>query len=343
MDRRAFLRTVPVAALLSTACKKGPPKGAPEEGAIALPPPALTAATMPRRALGRTGVTVSAIGLGGFHIGVPKDDAEAVRIVRSAIDRGVDFLDNCWDYHDGKSEVRMGKALLDGYRDKAFLMTKIDGRTKKAALEQLDQSLKRLQTDHVDLVQLHEVIRMDDPVRAFAPGGAIEGLLEAKKAGKARFLGFTGHKDPAIHLATLKAAEEHGFTFDAVQMPLNVMDAHYRSFEKEVLPELVRKQIAVLGMKSLGAGKIVGAKKVTALECIHYALHLPTSVVIVGCDSMGVLDQAVQAALSFRPMPPGEVAALLDKTKDLAVNGEYEAFKTTDAHDSTAKHPEWLG
>jgi predicted aldo/keto reductase-like oxidoreductase len=254
----------------------------------------------------------------------------------------VTFLDNCWDYNDGKSEERMGKALKDGYRQKAFLMTKLDGRTKKAAADQLEQSLKRLGTDHIDLVQIHEVIRPTDPARCFAAGGCIEALLEAKKAGKLRFIGFTGHKDPDIHLAMLKAADEHQFSFDTVQMPLNVMDAHYRSFEKMVLPVLVQKGIGVLGMKSLGSGIILDSKAVTAVECLHYAMSLPTSVVITGCDSMGILDQAIAAALSWKPMEPAQVTALLDKTRDAAKDGRFERFKTSTQFDGTHKHPEWL-
>jgi predicted aldo/keto reductase-like oxidoreductase len=236
----------------------------------------------------------------------------------------------------------MGKALKDGYRDKAFVMTKLDGRTKKAAADQLDQSLKRLGVDHIDLVQLHEVIRPTDPARAFAAGGCIEALVEAKKAGKLRFIGFTGHKDPDIHLAMLKAADDHQFAFDTVQMPLNVMDAHYRSFEKLVLPVLVEKGIGVLGMKSMGSGIILESKAVTAAECLRYAMSLPTSVVITGCDTMGVLDQAIATALAFKPLEPAERDALLAKTKDLAKDGKYERFKTSAQFDGTQKKPQWL-
>src|SRR5882672_3967313 len=230
---------------------------------------------MPYRILGATSEKVSAIGIGGWHLGYPRvDEALSVRIVRSAIDRGVNFMDNCWDYNDGASETRMGKALRDGYRDKAFLMTKIDGRSKQEATRQLDESLRRLQTDCIDLVQHHEVIRYDDPHRMFDGEGANAALVEARQAGKLRYIGFTGHKDPRVHLHTLEVAREHGFVFDAVQMPLNVMDAHYRSFEKLVLPELVRDGIGVLGMKSLAAGLILKSNTVTAVECLHYALHL---------------------------------------------------------------------
>jgi aryl-alcohol dehydrogenase-like predicted oxidoreductase len=252
-------------------------------------------------------------------------------------------MDNSWDYNDGASEKRMGKALRDGYRDKVTLMTKIDGRSKQEAAKQLDESLKRFQTDRIDLVQHHEVIRFDDPHRIFDPEGANAALLEARKAGKIRFIGFTGHKDPHIHLHTLDLAREHGFDFDAVQMPLNVMDAHYRSFGQMVLPELVRQNIGVLGMKSMANGIILKSKTVTPTECLHYALNLPTSVVITGCDSMEILDQAIEAARTFQPMTKAQVDAILAKTTRAAAKGEFELFKTTSIFDSTATHPQWLG
>jgi predicted aldo/keto reductase-like oxidoreductase len=294
------------------------------------------------RTLGSTGARVSAIGLGGYHIGVPLFASESIRIVRSAVDRGITFMDNCWDYHDGKSEVRMGQALRDGYRDKVFLMTKIDGRSKQGAEKQLNESLARLQTDHLDLLQFHEIIRMNDPDRVFAPGGALEAALAAKQAGKIRFIGFTGHKDPAIHLHMLELAAKNNFKFDTVQMPLNVMDAHYKSFQQAVLPVLVRDKIGVLGMKSMGSGDILKSNVVTPIECLHYALNLPTSVVITGCDSMKVLDQAFEAAATFKPMSEQEVAALLAKTADAAKDGQFEMFKTSEKYDSTAKEPENL-
>lgn len=299
---------------------------------------------MPYRMLGRTSQRVSAIGMGGFHIGQPHiDEAESIRLIRSAIDRGINFLDNSWDYNGGQSEIRMGKALRDGYRTKVFLMTKLDGRTREEAAKQIDESLKRLQTDHVDLMQHHEVIRFEDPDRIFAPGGAHQAVLEAKKAGKVRYIGFTGHKDPHIHLYMLKVAADHGFRFDAVQMPLNVMDAHFRSFEKLVLPKLIEAGIGVLGMKSMGDSIILKSKTVTAMECLHYAMNLPTSVVITGIDSTRILDQAFEAARSFHSMTSDQVAALLAKTERAAANGDYELFKTSQHFDSTAHHPEWLG
>jgi aryl-alcohol dehydrogenase-like predicted oxidoreductase len=296
------------------------------------------------RPLGKTGERVSAIGIGGWHLGLPKvDEKLAIRIIRTAVDRGINFLDNSWDYNNGKSERRMGKALRNGYRDKVFLMTKIDGRSKAAAKRQLDESLQRLQTDHIDLVQHHEIIRFDDPHRIFDPEGANAALLEARDAGKIRFIGFTGHKDPRIHLHMLEVAMENGFSFDTVQMPLNVMDTHYRSFEKLVLPELVRQQIGVLGMKSMGNGVILKSKAVTPVECLRYSLSLPTSVVITGCDSMKILNQAIDTLASFRPLSESETQAILAKSKPAAVDGEFELFKTTSIFDSTATHPDWLG
>jgi len=296
------------------------------------------------RSLGKTGERVSPIGLGGWHLGLPHVDEQlAHRIVRSAIDRGLTFMDNSWDYNEGASELRMGKALGEGYRDKAFLMTKIDGRSKTEAMRQLDESLRRLATDRIDLVQHHEVIRFDDPHRIFHAEGANAALVEARKAGKIRYIGFTGHKDPRIHLHTLEVARENGFSFDTVQMPLNVMDAHYRSFEKLVLPELVKRKIGVLGMKSMANGIILKSGTVTAVECLCYALSLPTSVVITGCDSMKVLDQAFDAVHTFEPLTVAQREALLSKTRAAAARGDFEPFKTSSIFDSTATHPDWLG
>jgi predicted aldo/keto reductase-like oxidoreductase len=252
-------------------------------------------------------------------------------------------MDNSWDYNDGKSEARMGKALRDGYRQKVFLMTKVDGRTKKSATAQLDESLKRLETDHLDLLQFHEIIRMEDPDRIFMPGGALEAALEAKKAGKVRYIGFTGHKSPDIHLKMLETAAAHDFTFDTVQMPLNVMDAHWNSFEKKVLPVAQKRNMGILGMKSMGDKIILKSKAVTPIECLHYAMNLPTSVVITGCDSLDILKQALEAARTFKPMSPDQVSALLAKTTQVAQKGEFELYKTSQHFDSTAKNPQWLG
>ena len=296
------------------------------------------------RALGRTGEKVSAIGLGGHHLGLKQVDQKlAIRIIRTAIDHGINFLDNCWDYNQGRSEKRMGKALADGYREKVFLMTKIDGRSKKEATRQLDQSLKRLNVETIDLVQHHEIIRYEDPYRIFHPDGAHAALLEARQAGKLRFIGFTGHKDPRIHLHMLEVAAENDFTFDAVQMPLNVMDAHYRSFEKQVLPELLRQKIGVLGMKSMGNGILLRSKVVTAIECLHYALNLPTSVVITGVESMEILEQAFDAVRTFAPLKEDALKGLLGRTAQAAAQGEFEPFKTSSIFDGTAQNPKWLG
>src|SRR6202035_5315390 len=267
-----------------------------------------TKSEVPRRTLGRTGEKVSMVGLGGYHIGSQKDEQQSIRIIRTALDSGINFLDNCWDYNGGVSEERMGKALRDGYRQKAFLMTKIDGQTKQAAAQQLDESLRRLETDHIDLLQFHEVIRDSDPARIFGERGSMEALLSARKQGKIRYIGFTGHKSPDIHLKMLQTAFAHQFTFDAVQMPLNVMDAHYDSFEKKVLPVLVKHGIGVLGMKPMGDSVILRSKTASAIECLHYAMNLPTSVVITGCESPAILQQALEAARSFKAMGKDEVA-----------------------------------
>jgi predicted aldo/keto reductase-like oxidoreductase len=296
------------------------------------------------RTLGRTAERVSAIGMGGFHIGQPKlTDDDSIKLIRAAIDGGINFMDNSWDYNKGQSEVRMGKALKDGYRQKVFLMTKLDGRTKEEATKQINESLQRLQTDHLDLIQHHEIIRFDDPDRIFAENGAQEAVLEAKKAGRVRYIGFTGHKDPHIHLYMLEVAAKHNFHFDTVQMPLNVMDAHFRSFGKLVLPKLVEQKIGVLGMKSMGDKIILKSGVVKPMECLHYALNLPTSVVITGIDSHEILQQAFEAAKTFEPMSKEEVAALLARTEKVAAQGQYELFKTSAHFDSTANHPEWLG
>jgi aryl-alcohol dehydrogenase-like predicted oxidoreductase len=299
---------------------------------------------MQYRKLGRTGERVSAIGLGGWHLGLKTvEERLSLRIIRSAIDGGINFMDNSWDYYNGASEMRMGRALLDGYRKKVFLMTKIDGRSRAEAERQLHESLRRLKTDCLDLVQHHEIIRYEDPHRIFDDEGAHAALLEARAAGKIRYLGFTGHKDPRIHLHMLHVAGEHGFRFDTVQMPLNVMDAHYRSFEKLVLPRLVKKGIGVLGMKSMANGIILKSGTVTARECLRYAMSLPTSVVITGVDSMEILEQALETARGFRRMSKTEVKALLAKTAQAAAQGEFELFKTTSIFDSTATNPKWLG
>jgi len=295
------------------------------------------------RTLGKTGEKVSAIGLGGAHIGRAESAELGTTIIRTAVDRGITFMDNCWDYADGEAERRMGNALRDGYRQKVFLMTKFDGRTKQSAAQQIDESLKRLQTDHIDLLQYHENIRMEDPDRFFAAGGPLEALLEAKKAGKIRYIGFTGHKDPVVHLRMLEVAAQHQFHFDSCQMPLNPLDYHFRSFTHQVVPKLVQQGIAVLAMKTMGSGIILNSKTVTPIECLHYALNLPTSVVITGMDQVSRVDQAIEATRTFKPMSEAEVAKLVAKTKAAAMSGEFELFKTSTRFDGTARNPQWMG
>jgi predicted aldo/keto reductase-like oxidoreductase len=295
------------------------------------------------RRLGATHEEVSLLGLGGHHIGRQADEKESVRIIRAAIDAGVTFLDNCWDYHDGVSELRMGKALRGGYREKVFLMTKIDGRTRQAAADQIDDSLGRLQTDVIDLLQFHEVIRLEDPDRIFAEGGAMEAAKAAQQAGKVRFIGFTGHKDPLVHLRMLEVANAHAFRFDTVQMPLNVMDAHFRSFEQHVLPVLIDQGIGVLGMKPMGDGRILESGTVTPAECLRYAMSLPTSTVITGIDSMEVLKQDLEVVKTFTALTEQERANLLRRTAEAAREGAFEGFKTTNGFDGTALNPNWLG
>ncbi len=321
---------------------------APETSAMPPTPPTIRKGDMPYRMLGTTGEQVSLVGMGGFHIGKPDTDAEGIKLIHSGVDRGINFLDNSWDYNNGNSEVRMGKALAQGgYRQKVFLMTKIDGRTAASFHSQLEQSLTRLQTDHVDLVQFHEIIRMEDPDRIFAPGGALESALEAKKAGKIRHIGFTGHKDPLVHRRMLEVADKHGFHFDTVQMPVNVMDAHFRSFTHQVLPLAVGKGIGVLGMKTFGdhfiLDRALADKLATPTEMLHYSMTLPVSVVITGIDRMEILDQALDAARTFTPMSQAAMAALLSRTQMAALEGSTELFKTTPHFDSTSKNPDWLG
>jgi aryl-alcohol dehydrogenase-like predicted oxidoreductase len=345
MQRREFFEVVAAAAGAPLVVGAfGPDSAAAAEQPPTQPPVAETVrGDMRYRKLGRTGEDVSLVGLGGFHIGTQRDENESIKIIRGAIDAGVNFLDNCWDYNNGASEERMGKALRDGYRQKVFLMTKIDGRTKDLAAKQIDDSLRRLQTDRIDLMQHHEVIRLEDPDRIFAPGGAQEAMLAAQKAGKIRYIGFTGHKDPMVHLRMLETAAKHNFHFDAVQMPLNVLDAHFRSFGRAVVPELVKAGTGVLGMKPLASGAILQNRVATAIECLHYAMSLPTSTVITGIDRMELLQQALEAVKTYRTPTAEQTAALLQRTARAAANGEYEQFKTGARFDATARHPEWIG
>jgi predicted aldo/keto reductase-like oxidoreductase len=328
MQRREFLKSAALTALASTLSHE-----------------ALGAASgMPYRTLGRTGEKVSLVGLGGHHIGRKSvSENEGIRIIRTGLDSGVNFLDNCWDYNDGESERRMGLALKDGYRQKAFLMTKLDGRTAKSAQEQLEQSLQRLQTDHIDLIQIHEVIRMDDPERVFAPGGSLEYLEKARKEGKVRYIGFTGHKSPEIHLHMIETAEKHNYTFDTVQMPLNPLDAHFDSFAAKVIPAARKHNMGILGMKPLGDGLVLKSKTVTPVESLRFAMHLPVSVVITGCDSMQILQQALDTAKNFHGMDEAELNSILQKTATVAQNGQFELYKTSHNFDGTYHNPQWLG
>lgn len=338
MERRDFLKSAAVA-------------GAAVATGSAIAQTASTAAKvsrpqspdMPYRQLGITGETVSAIGMGGYHLGKQKDADESIRLICSGIDRGITFMDNCWDYNDGISEVRMGQALRNGYRQRVFLMTKMDGRTADEYNKQLEQSLGRLQTDMIDLVQFHEIIRMEDPDRIFAPGGAIEAAVAARKAGKIRYIGFTGHKDPAVHLRMLETAQKHNFHFDTVQMPINVMDAHFRSFTHQVMPVAIQQGIGVLAMKTFGDHFILSSNTVKPIEALHYGLTQPVSVVITGIDSTMVLEQALEAARTFKPMTEAAVKSLLDRTQLAASEGKFELFKTTTHFDGTAANPKWLG
>jgi len=346
MDRRNFIKHATLAAGAAawpSLLRPAHPGQETQDAATTAAPREQRTGDMLFRTLGRTNERVSVIGLGGYHVGTQKDEQDSLKIIRTAIDRGINFMDNCWDYHDGGSERRMGTALRDGYRDKVFLMSKIDGRTREAAAEQIDECLRRLQTDRIDLMQHHEVIRLEDPDRIFAEGGAQEALVAAQKAGKIRYIGFTGHKDPIVHLRMLDIASQHGATFDAVQMPLNAMDAHFRSFEHQVLPRLVRENVGVLGMKPLGSGLLLQSQTASATECLQYALSLPTSVVITGIDSLRILDQALSVVRDFKPLTPAQAQALLERTAKAAATGKYELFKTSDRFDGTARHPEWLG
>ena len=319
-------------------------------------PPFAAKGDMPYRTLGRTGEQVSLLGLGGYPLGRMTSDDECTRFVHAAIDSGVNFMDNSWDYNTGVSEYRLGKALSEGYRKKVFLMTKIDGQTRDASAWQLDECLLRLRTDVIDLLQIHEVVRMGDPERIFGPNGAMETLLAARKAGKIRYVGFTGHYDPDIFLKMLDVSARNGFTFDTVQMPVNVMDAHYRSFTRKVLPLLVKQNIGVLAMKTLGGGAFLGKGtygedrgnileelKIAPAECLQYAMSLPISVLISGMDDEAMLMTNVELASRFRQMSESEIAALLAKTREVALTGHYEWFKSYPGGGWTGENPWVLG
>jgi predicted aldo/keto reductase-like oxidoreductase len=338
MERRDFLKSATAAGITSAIAAKAQASRV-SNSPIKRP----ESPDMIYRELGTTGERVSAIGMGGYHLGKQADANESINLIHAGVDRGITFLDNCWDYNEGISEVRMGQALRNGYREKVFLMTKMDGRTAKEYNKQLEESLGRLQTDVIDLVQFHEVIRMEDPDRIFAPGGAIEAAIHAKQAGKIRHIGFTGHKDPAVHLRMLETAQTHRFHFDTVQMPINVMDAHFRSFTLEVMPVALKQGIGILAMKTFGDPYILKSNTVQPIEALHYGLTQPVSVVITGIDSTQVLDQAFEAARTFKPLDQTQISSLLARTATAASEGKFELFKTTSHFDGTAQNPKWLG
>ncbi len=300
---------------------------------------------MKYRALGRTGEAVSLVGMGGFHLAKPggMTSDEAVRVVHAGLDAGINFCDNCWDYNDGESEIRLGRALSEGgYRDKTFLMTKIDGRTAKAAAGQIETSLRRLKTDHIDLVQFHEIIRMNDPERVFAAGGALEAVLRAKQQGKLRYIGFTGHKNPAIHAHMFATADAHDFHFDTVQMPLNVMDAHFSSFEQIVVPIAVAHGTGILGMKAFGDNYILKSNVMPPMQMLQYPMGLPISIQITGIDSMAILQQALDAVRTFTPPSPEFRQALLQRSQAIGSTGKTELYKISEHFDGTNHNPQWL-
>jgi predicted aldo/keto reductase-like oxidoreductase len=338
MKRRDFLKTA-TAVGVGAAIPATAQTSQPARAAIKRP----ESPDMIYRELGTTGERVSVIGMGGYHLGKQADASESISLMHAGIDRGITFLDNCWDYNDGISEVRMGQALRNGNRQKVFLMSKMDGRTAVEYNKQLEQSLGRLQTDMIDLVQFHEVIRLEDPDRIFAPGGAIEAAIAARQAGKIRYIGFTGHKDPIVHLRMLETAQKHNFHFDTVQMPINVMDAHFRSFTKEVMPVALKQGIGVLAMKTFGDPYILQSNTVQPIEALHYGLTQPVSVIITGIDNTRVLDQAFEAVRTFKPMTEAQMSSLLARTATAAAEGKYELFKTTPHYDGTAQNPKWLG
>jgi predicted aldo/keto reductase-like oxidoreductase len=348
MERRNFLKqaaaTAALAGLKSAAGEDAPTSGL--DGAAALTPLPFVATVngIGRRKLGRADAEVSIIGIGGYHLGLGSVTEEvAIRVVRTALDEGINFLDNCWDYNGGVSEERMGKALEEGYRQKAFLMTKIDGRTGQEARRQLEQSMARLKTDHIDLVQIHEVIRMADAEQAFQPRNVVDVLKQARQDGKLRFIGFTGHKSPSMHLNMIGAADKHGFTFDTVQMPINALDEHYDSFGQQVIPVAQKHGMAILGMKPLSNAAILKSGNVTAEEALHYAMSVPVTMTITGCQSLANLEQALGVARNFRPMNMKQKMALLEKTAPLAPGGKFEDYKSSNIYDGTIHNPQWLG
>jgi uncharacterized protein len=329
--RRTFVKGSAAALTASLVAKSSfAARGAQDPG----PLPGASASTgesVPHRPLGKTGALVSALGVGGYHLGSIKDEKESTELVARALDAGINFFDCAWEYHDGISEERLG-AALKGKRDKAFLMTKVctHGRSKEIAMQQLEESLRRMGTDHLDLWQIHEVVYYNDPEMIFAPGGAAEALLTAKQQGKVRFVGFTGHKNPAIHLKMLS----HDFPFDTVQMPLNALDATFKSFEQQVLPEAAKRGIAVLGMKSMGgSGEIVSHGAVSVEDALRYAMSLPVATTISGMDSIVVLEQNLRVARGFQPLTAEAMHTIRENARMFAADGRYELFKTTTKYD----------
>ncbi len=349
MERRNFLkRAGAVAAMtgLDGALARRALADSALSGAAAEVPAALVRSVegIGRRKLGRADAEVSIIGIGGYHLGLGGvTEQDAIQIVRTALDRGINFLDNCWDYNGGVSEERMGKALEGGYRQKAFLMTKIDGRTGHAARQQLEESLRRLKTDHLDLIQIHEVIRMTDPEQAFQPGNVIDVLQQARKEGKVRFIGFTGHKSPDIHLRMIATADKNHLIFDSVQMPVNALDEHFNSFGQRVIPEARKRGMAILGMKPLSNGAILRTNTLTAPEALHYAMSVPVTVTITGCQSMANLEQALGVAKNFEPLSVQQKLAILEKTAPVSEAGKFEDYKSSHIYDGTYNNPQWLG
>lgn len=349
MERREFLKQAAAAAAVAGwkgAGAEDGPASAKLTGAAAHTPRPVVATVngIGRRKFGRADAEVSIIGIGGYHLGLRNvAEQDAIGIVRAGLDAGINFLDNCWDYNGGVSEERMGKALAEGYRQKAFLMTKIDGRTGAAARKQIEDSLRRLKTDHIDLLQIHEVIRMGDPEQAFEKGNVIDVLQEARKAGKIRFLGFTGHKSPEIHLHMIETADKNGFTFDSVQMPVNALDEHYDSFGQKMIPVAQEHGMAILGMKPLSNGAILKTNTISAPEALHYAMSVPVTVTITGCESMANLEQALAVARNFKPMSLEEKLAVLEKTAPVATAGKFEDYKSSHVYDGTYHNPQWLG
>ena len=348
MDRRSFIKTVAVAA---AAAGTRPADAEAQLDGRALPRPGTVTAAIPQhadmqyRALGRTGEAVSLVGMGGFHLAKPggMTNDEAIRVVHAGLDAGINFCDNCWDYNGGESELRLGRALAQGgYRRRILLMTKIDGRTAAAARGQIETSLRRLQTDHIDLLQFHEIIRPDDPARVFAAGGALEAALQARTEGKIRYIGFTGHKSPAIHASMFAMADQHNFHFDTVQMPLNIMDAHYDSFEQVVVRLAVARGTGIIGMKAFGDNYILKSNLMPPMQMLQYPMSLPISVQVTGIDGMDILHQALTAARTFTPPSPEFRTALLQRSAAVGRTGKTELYKISEHFDGTNKNPQWL-